>query len=86
MSVQLAEEALARLLRTLEGNPEVRAAPIPECGVEPLLYEFLRSFLLWESSVSMAEAAIVRLLGGVVDCNEIRIFLPPALSKLIGEE
>lgn len=86
MSVKLAEEALARLLRTLEGNGEVRAAPIPECGVEPLLYEFLRSFLMWESSVSMAETAIVRLLGGVVDCNEIRIFLPYELSEMIGEK
>lgn len=86
MSVQLAEEALARLLSRLEASGEVRAAPIPECGVEPLLYEFLRSFLVWESSVSLAEAAIVRLLGGVVDCNEIRIFLPYELSEIIGDD
>lgn len=86
MSVQHASEALAQLLGRLNSNGELKAAPIPECGIEPLLYEFLRSFLLWESSESLAELAMKRLLGGVVDCNEIRIFMPNELSEIIGDD
>ncbi len=86
MSVQRAAEALAQLLERVGGDEERRPPPIPECSVEPLLYEFLRSFMLWESAESMAEAAMRRLLDGVVDCNEIRIFLPYELSEIIGTD
>ena len=86
MSVQSASEALAQLLGRLNSIGKLKAAPIPERGIEPLLYEFLRSFLLWESSESLAEMAMERLLGGVVDCNEIRIFLPYELSEIIGDD
>ncbi|MBN4052699.1 hypothetical protein JYU07_00285, partial [Roseiflexus sp. AH-315-K22] len=59
---------------------------VPECGVEPLLYEFLRSFLVWESSPTLAEVGMARLLNGVVDCNEIRIFMPRELGEILGAD
>ena len=71
---------LSRLLRA--GEPETPT--VPECGVEPLLYELLRSFLLWEASPAKAELAIENVLNAVVDLNELRICLPDEVHAMIG--
>lgn len=95
MSANDPAAALAELLARL-GNGTADALPASEIGVteqpgfeygvEPMLFEFLRSFLLWESSEALATVAMGRLFAGVVDCNEIRIFLPSELSEIIGAE
>jgi endonuclease III len=81
---QIASDALRSLLERLDG--QACSFDVPECGIEPLLYEFLRSFMIWESSLTLAEARMARLLNGVVDCNEIRIFLPQELSEILGTD
>ncbi|MCH7961423.1 MAG: hypothetical protein IIC49_03725 [Planctomycetes bacterium] len=84
MSSTEASTRLAGLLSRLTTAGELDPPPVPECGVEPLLYELLRSFLLWEASPAKAELAIESLLNAVVDCNELRICLPDEVHAMIG--
>jgi hypothetical protein len=51
---------------------------------DPVMAEFLRSFLMWEASTSKAEAALRRLLAGCVDVNDLRVSLTDELVELIG--
>jgi hypothetical protein len=52
---------------------------------EPLLGEFVRSFLIWEATTAKAAAAMTRLEQSVVDFNELRVCLPDELTRMMGE-
>jgi hypothetical protein len=51
---------------------------------EPVLNEFLRSFLIWEAGVPAARAAAKRIAEHLVDFNDLRVCLPDDLSGLLG--
>ncbi len=53
---------------------------------QPLLNEFLRSFLIWEAGVPAARAAAARLARHVVDFNDLRVCLPDDLRSLSGDD
>lgn len=79
--------ALLRKLReqysqTLGTQPEPPAALD---ATEPLLGQFLRAFLLWESTTAKAAAALKRLEQAFVDFNELRIAMPDELASALGE-
>lgn len=59
-------------------------APLLDAA-EPILGEFVRSFLIWESTTAKAAAAAKRIEGAVVDFNELRVCLPEELVGLLGE-
>jgi len=59
--------------------------PSPVDPSEPLLGEFLRSFLIWESTTIKAAAAMKRIEEAVVDFNELRICFADELSRVMGE-
>lgn len=83
-------KALTSLLKRLAdelGEPEAAEAP-PTNGIdagEPVLAEFVWSFLLWESTTSRAAAATKRLAAAVVDFNELRVCLPDEMCGILGE-
>lgn len=92
MSVDHASKLAALLDRLAREYPDLRVAPGPQWGPavidesEPILGEFVRSMLLWESTTPMAEAALTRIQSGVVDFNELRVCLPDELVALMGEQ
>lgn len=51
---------------------------------DTVLREFVRSFLIWESSVAKADAALKRIASAVVDINEFRVCLPIEMAAIIG--
>lgn len=59
--------------------------PVSEGFHDPLVNEFVFSMLLWESSLSRAREAMVALVGGMVDYNELRVSLPEEIVSLIGD-
>lgn len=63
-----------RVERALAEEGEVRASsPAPAC--DAVLREFLRSFLMWESTSAKADAALARISAAFVDLNEFRVSL-----------
>jgi hypothetical protein len=65
-----------------------RPAPLPTLSIdpsEPVLAEFVWSFLLWESTTAKAAAAARRIAAGVVDFNELRVCLPGDTLRMLGE-
>jgi hypothetical protein len=78
---------LAALVRRLRGShaEPVYAAPHTPEGHDPLVVEFVQSFLAWEAGTARAEAALKRLLHAVVDYNELRVCLPDELARILGE-
>lgn len=54
-------------------------------SAEPVLCEFIRSFMLWEATTAKADAVLKRLHEAVVDFNELRICLPDELVRTMGE-
>lgn len=52
---------------------------------QPLLNEFLRSFLIWEAGIPAARAAAQRLTEQLVDFNDLRVCLPDDLTSVFGE-
>lgn len=53
--------------------------------VEPVLSQFIRSFLMWESTTLKASQAQKKLEAAVVDVNELRMCMPDEFVKIIGE-
>jgi endonuclease III len=51
---------------------------------DPVMAEFVRSFLMWEATATKAEAACRKLTAGCVDVNELRVSLVEELVELIG--
>lgn len=74
--------ALLRRLRSEFGGAAPPAANHP--GLETLVAELIASFLAWEAGPARAEGAMRRLLGSVVDTNELRVCLPDELASFIG--
>jgi hypothetical protein len=52
---------------------------------EPLLGEFIRSFMMWEATSAKAASVLGRIESSVVDFNELRICLPDELVRIMGE-
>ncbi len=75
--------ALVRRLRSDAGDA-VYTPPSAE-GHDPLVLEFIQSFLAWEAGSAKAEAALRRVLHAVVDYNELRVCLPDELARVLGE-
>jgi hypothetical protein len=80
---------LAALLKQLRADyPQaldgaIEAAPIDQA--EPLLGHFLRSFLIWESTLAKAALAMKRIEQSVVDFNELRVCMPGEMVRVLGE-
>jgi hypothetical protein len=80
---------LQSLLKTLraeygEVSPESDCEGCPE-GADRLLWRLVYSFMAWESCPSRASQATRRLLGSVIDYNEMRVCLCDELAGMIGE-
>lgn len=80
---------LAALLKQLRADyPQAlesatEAAPIDPA--EPLLGLFVRSFLIWESTLAKAALALKRVELSVVDFNELRVCMPGEMIRVLGE-
>lgn len=80
--------ALTKRLRgeyagALEGPCTGTALAVDEA--EPLLGEFVRSFMIWEAPTAKANVVLSRISEAVVDYNELRICLPDEIVKIMGE-
>ncbi len=66
--------------------PELAApqAGAPRAPQDAILTEFLRSFLMWESTTQTAHAALARVTAAVVDFNELRVCLSDEIAELLG--
>ena len=53
---------------------------------QPLLNEFLRSFLIWDAGVPAARDAAERISRQLVDFNDLRVCLPGDLESILGED
>lgn len=63
--------------------PGSAGGPVPpnaDAAVEELVF----SFLLWESTTTLARSARLRLQTELVDYNELRVCLPNELAELVG--
>lgn len=49
-----------------------------------VLREFVRSFLIWESTTAKADVALKKIASAVVDINEFRVCLPSEMALIIG--
>jgi endonuclease III len=81
---------VAGLMRKLRNEypHALEAGATPQAVVdpaEPLLGEFVRSFMIWESTTAKAEAVLKRMADAVVDFNELRVCLPDELAGMMGE-
>lgn len=80
---------LAALLRGLRAAHGELAAepwlPPPADGHDPLIHQFIYSFLLWEWRAGPAAVALDRLLRTVVDANELRVCLPEEIAAAAGD-
>lgn len=68
---------------------EVAAPPADAAGPDifhgdAVLREFVRSFLIWESTTAKADTALKKIASGVVDINEFRVCLPSEMAAIIG--
>lgn len=82
-------KALRALLKKLDGRHKpaepIPAEPVAPDPTDPVLHQLVYSFLLWEATPAQAATALNKLLGAVVDYNELRICLADELSSIIGE-
>ena len=80
---------LAALIKYLRGAypqpPQARPEPVPIDTSEPLLGQFVRAFLIWESTCAKASLALKRIEQSVVDFNELRVCMPGELVRVLGE-
>lgn len=69
------------------GDAAARDGTHDDCPehADRLLWQFVFSFLAWESTVAKAGAASKRLHTAVVDYNEMRVALVDELAGMIGE-
>ena len=82
----------AKRLHTLLGR--LRSASAREGGqaeagplaamCDPVLGEFVRSFLVWEASTAKADAALRKLAAACVDINDLRVSLTEEVVSVIG--
>lgn len=79
-------DRLASLLTSLLGTIEP-AVVIPEFeheGIDPLVDLLLYSFLLWESTPTLATEARANLHESIIDTNELRVSMPDEIEAWIG--
>lgn len=82
MSASTPTDALAGFLAALPSADPRRASPI-DPGADPI-DELVWSMLLWDAPRSKAERAYRRVVGGVVDVNELRVCMPEEVVSLLG--
>ncbi|MFN0010595.1 MAG: hypothetical protein ACKVS8_03010 [Phycisphaerales bacterium] len=77
---------LGALLARLRARPPEPVTTLTQgpADQDPVLREFLRSFLAWECPGSKAEAALRRVDDAAVDLNEFRVFLPEEMVAVLG--
>lgn len=80
---------LASRVEPVSLSPEIGEVVIgPQAGCvfhgDPLLKEFVRSFLLWETTTVKAGPAFERVCRAVVDVNELRASLIEEIADLFG--
>ncbi len=79
------DQKLAALIASIAAPAEADAATMPPLeGIEPVLAEFIFSFLLWETTPKQASAGTTKLIGSFIDLNELRISLPDELAAILG--
>ncbi len=78
--------ALAALLSKLRAStpPKDRGTDENPWPGDPLLREFLRSFLMWESTAARAASALARMESEFVDLNEFRVSLIAEMAGVLG--
>jgi hypothetical protein len=80
-----AAPALASQIEAKPMDPDRLACPIERCfHGDGVLREFVRSYLMWETTAAKAEAALSRIAASVVDINELRVCLPDEIGALLG--
>lgn len=89
MSMPDRSKALTTLLQRARRRAEAAAdcGPCPDgcaCHSDPVLREFVRSFLMWESTRTKADNALRRIDQAVVDINEFRVAMPDEMAQIIG--
>lgn len=87
----MSDETAARLHAFLEKaraklKPAAEAAPSPFAGEDPVVVELVRSFLVWEAGAAFAQRALSGVRAGVVDLNELRVFLPDEIASMFGAD
>lgn len=72
----------------LQAMLRTHAVPAPEedpkAAVPDLVEELVRSFLVWEATVTQAEAALARIRDATVSFNEFRVCLVNEVVDLMG--
>lgn len=79
-------DALATLLPATKLAPILKRhmpAEVPAAPLDPIA-TLVSSFLLWESSTTAAEQALVRVKAECVDFNELRVCLPEEIMAMLG--
>lgn len=76
---------LTAILRRTRSDQPPYAPPAAPDGHDPMVVEFIHSFLVWEAGAARAEVALKRLLHAVVDYNELRVCLADELAVILGE-
>lgn len=79
-------DALATLLPATKLAPILKRHTPAEMPAPPLdpIATLVSSFLLWESSTTAADQALVRLKAECVDFNELRVCLPEEIVSMLG--
>lgn len=89
VSSQDPAKKLSALLKSLRARYGESAADqaLEGCPAEsdPLLWQLVYGFMLWESSATRAVPANKKLHASVVDYNELRVCLPEELAGMIGD-
>lgn len=80
---------LGRLLSRLRSHHDAAIAQTacPDCCAchgDPVLREFVRSFLAWDASLVKADNALKRIDQAVVDINEFRVCMPDEMCQIVG--
>lgn len=89
MSANDHSKEIAALLKKLRAEFGAASEDVPsEQAIdpcEPLMCEFVRSMMTWESTSAKAAAVMKRFAESVVDCNELRVCLADELVRIMGE-
>lgn len=83
-------KAIDALFKRLGGksgpDPDKARTPAPREGVDPLVYELVYAFLVWEAGTAHATKAMSVLLDEFVDLNELRICMGDELVGILPKK